>query len=48
MQCLSSPYTRVELEAEDAALNETLKGINDRFENVDVQLVEWPDDLLVQ
>jgi hypothetical protein len=40
---LSSPYTRVELS--HAALNETLEGINDRFENVDVQLLEWPDEL---
>ena len=32
-------------EAEEAALNETLKGINDRFENVDVRLLEWPDKL---
>ena len=30
---------------EDAALNETLEGINDRFKNVDVQLVEWPVEL---
>lgn len=29
-------------QVEDSALNETLKGINDRFKNVDVQLVEWP------
>lgn len=44
-QYLSSPYTRVELETEDAALSETLEEINDRFKNVDVQLVEWPADL---
>ncbi len=32
-------------EAEDAALNETLEGINDRFQKVEVQLVEWPAEL---
>ncbi len=32
-------------EAEDAALNKTLKGINDRFKKVDVELLEWPADL---
>ena len=26
-------------------IDKTLKGINDRFENVDVELVEWPDEL---
>lgn len=30
---------------EIAALNETLKEINDRFKNVDVRLVEWPAEL---
>jgi pimeloyl-ACP methyl ester carboxylesterase len=32
-------------EAEKAALNETLEGINERFEHVDVELIEWPDEL---
>jgi|GEM_PF-549363 len=32
-------------QAEKAALNETLKEINDRFTKVDVQLVEWPAEL---
>jgi predicted peptidase len=40
---LSSPYTRVE--ASDPALNETLAGINARFKTVDVELIEWPDEL---
>ncbi|MHC4168346.1 MAG: carboxylesterase family protein, partial [Planctomycetota bacterium] len=42
-QYLSSPYTRVE--ASDPALNETLAGINARFKTVDVELIEWPDEL---
>ncbi len=29
----------------DTALNETLSEINDRFENTEVQLIEWPDKL---
>ena len=38
-------HPETQKEAEDAALNETLEGINDRFDNVDVQLVEWPDEM---
>jgi len=42
-QYLSSPYTRVEGLNPD--LNTTLDRINDRFKNVDVELLEWPDEL---
>ena len=42
-QYLSSPYTRVE--GLNPALNRILEEINDRFEHVDVELVEWPDEL---
>jgi len=42
-QYLSSPYTRIENLNPD--LNKTLEGINTRFKNVDVELIEWPDEL---
>jgi predicted peptidase len=42
-QYLSSPYTRVE--GLNPSLDKTLEGINDRFEHVYVELVEWPDKL---
>jgi predicted peptidase len=32
-------------QTEGAELNKTLAEINDRFENTEVQLVEWPDEL---
>ena len=42
-QYLSSPYTRVA--GLKPALNKTLEGINTRFKNVSVGLIEWPDEL---
>ena len=42
-QYISSPYTRVAGLNPD--LNKTLEGINDQFEHIDVELVEWPDEL---
>ena len=29
----------------NTALNKTLEEINDRFEHVDVEIIEWPDAL---
>jgi hypothetical protein len=38
-------FLKTQGKAEPAALDKTLKGINDRFENVDVRLLEWPGEL---
>ena len=32
-------------QAKDANLNETLAGMNERFKNVEVELLEWPSEL---